>query len=334
MVCYTHERTSVKTIFFAIALISLALAAAQTRKFGMSFLAQMAQQGSIYDPAPTSREAPLTADHVLNAYWRDVKDGTQEKKAAALRNMEEVSYCIAAYEFKIDPVVRYHIAAAILAGTEFPRTPNGTRTLKIAVFNSDMALAEILLQHGAYPNDGNLQRFGYRNGDTTPPLFLAKTVEVAQLLVRHGASTDITDEGCATYTSLLHHASKQRSIALMEFYRNQKVNPLLRDARGNTCLHTWIAEVENTDDEEVLQGVDTLIAGLSPRETARLFFISNREGKTVTDMMHEADADTENDYLPYGPELIKQVDKRLIAACAAIAAESQNDDLASTVLPL
>lgn len=307
-----------------MALFSLPLCAAQ-RQDRNAFLEKMAQEGSVYDPAPTDNRAPFSSNQVLNEYWLRVQQGTDDEKEAARWIMQGIRPLINRH-LTLSPVVRYHIAAAALAA-EFAPTEIGSFALAKAVETCDITLAKILVQNRADANARAFDLPGTHAG--VPHLFLASTVAMADLLMRHGASPQsihVIGGQSPGEKTLLYYASENCNIPLMQFYRNRGISPLMQGPGGMTCLHAWIKETTHLTTDTVLQGVNALTADLSPQDTAQLFFTPNKEGKIVTTMMRDADAEAQEDpdvrYIPYGPELINQVDRRLIAACAAIAAEA------------
>lgn len=267
-----------------------------------AFLAAMAREGNVYNPAPTNDREKLFEEKVLNPYWRAVKDGSSEKKEAAFALIEQycpptiirsgpdydhdkkVWYNVSEQE---TATVRYHLAAAVLANTRLPKTQMGYHLLGSAVERSDTEFAELLLNHGVDPNALCFTDAPGQKPRT--PLHCAATVKMAKFLTSYGASTDIS----ARHSSLLYNATKQNGYApeLMAFYIRHGASPFEQDPEsGNTCLHAWLLSGWFLghyifDNEHTWKGANVLLSQLKPIEIVSLFSIHNKDGLTPIDVI-------------------------------------------------
>ena len=118
--------------------------------------------------------------------------------------------------------------------------------MHVAVQKGNKEVVAWLLEHKANADAKN--NFG------KTPLLLAvqarQGVDVAELLVKHGASVNWTDENGVT---LLHFAAAGNDKSLVELFLNNKLDVNVRDAGGNTPLH-YAAEAAQ------MSVVETLIA--------------------------------------------------------------------------
>lgn len=312
-----------------------------------AFLVAMAREGSVYDPEPTDTNAPLTEKTVLNPYWRAVKEGSQEKKEAALALIEQSCspfidrdkppysahrkiaksgdshWYFQTYELG-QTLAHYHIAAAILAGTRLPKTQLGSDLLGASVdrgYGHAAELARLLLRHGTNPN--GLCFIDTPHEKPLTPLMCAHKVDMARLLVEHGASTAISQH----QPSLLNIAASKAGrdgLELMSFYLARGASPLEQDHVGDNCLHEWLRagwcpfgggyNVENT-----LKGTDILLANLTPAEVVRLFSTRNKSGFTPLDMLtyDEKGWAASYDPMPRVDEVREPLMARLSAAWAS-----------------
>lgn len=132
--------------------------------------------GAWYDPIP-GKNAPLDENKVMNTFWRNMQEKSQEEKDEAFKkHVFRHEYNDYTYS-----VWRYQVAAGVYAGANPNLLPEHEYpTLSKAVLHDDYALAQLLLEHNADPNIQNYYE--------DHPLFNAKNVAMARLLVARGAS--------------------------------------------------------------------------------------------------------------------------------------------------
>ena len=135
--------------------------------------ALLAAKGNVYEVEPKDALAPLDEHLVMNDYWKSVAATTDKKiKNEALEELLAITFGDHGYY-----LWRYHFAAALYAGAD-SKIVTGDSFVS-AVLKRDYALCQLLLQKGCDPNVRWLDK---------PILFYVRTVQLAQLFLRHGAS--------------------------------------------------------------------------------------------------------------------------------------------------
>ena len=173
-----------------------------------------------YDPVPAI-DASLDEDKVMNNFWRSMKDKSQKEKDEAFQQ-----YAISGYNDCTRHIKRYQMAAGAYIGANVNIIPRyGESALTQAVFFNDYPLAELLLNYKADPNIRDLL-------DT--PLFYAKNVEMAELLVAKDASVQKQDN---IKSNLLHYVIRHHyQFGLISYYCLQGVRYDAQDMYGDTPL--------------------------------------------------------------------------------------------------
>lgn len=263
-------------LLFGFTLSSYSCEVPLTRSKDNSILAETKRQlrakGNVYDPEPSDVNAPLEEEHVMNTYWRRIKESKDPKvKNDAFAQILNLHFTDDGYALE-----RYHKAAAVLAGAD-PHVPLLLGTpLDDAAMRQDESLCRIFLQKGARPNEG----YDWRQ----PPLFSCKSLHLAQLFLSYGADITVKDGIGDTYLHRImgHH---EYDVALIKYVRERGLSPFDVDSLNGTPLHSLAFSIEHHTQEKIQEKVDALFAGLSLSETQRLVLICQNYQGIVFDIL-------------------------------------------------
>lgn len=185
------------------------------------------QVGNIYEHEPTSVDAPLTPELVLNNYWRSLANKSQEEKDDALKKVLDINFSYRGYFLE-----RYHYAAAafIKANLNMAGANCCSGPLYRAALIQDEALCALLLQKGADPN-------WKKNERDDAPLFNVKKESIVQLFLAVGAQVSL--HGYYDKQTLLHQAmANGYEAVLVKLYIQKGINPLITSGLNITPLHS------------------------------------------------------------------------------------------------
>ena len=225
--------------------------------------------GNTYAHEPTSKEAPLTEEYVLNDYWQNI----------AVLNRINVDIANSALNYVFDlffpdagyPLWRYHVAAAMLAGANPNIEGRDTKhALSRAALFQDYALCKILLERGANPNVPSYDS----------PLLFIKKPSLAALFLQYGAKPD--------FDVLMQTMRHDYEPELISLYKNQGMSPLQTDSLGSTILHYLVSNMAHyhKNVDLLMRKVTELFNGLSILEiTALINGRSSYYDGTVLEML-------------------------------------------------
>lgn len=172
-----------------------------------------------YDPKPGLKSL-LDPDKVMNGFWVKRRNASQQEKDQAFANV--VTY----RSYLPWPILRRNVVAGLLIGAN----PNSVRDKRDPVIftvlkENDDEVIRMLCAHGARLN---CRYPGYK----TTPLHHAKTVAIAELLIKHGASVkDLGHHKNNLLHSVIFHRGEPR---LIPFYAQLGVDKNDTDESGAT----------------------------------------------------------------------------------------------------
>ncbi len=199
--------------------------------------------------------------------------------------------------------------------------------LCVAVWNGDVRMVKLLLQHGANPNKG---------GDWLSPLMFARSAPVIEVLIEAGADINsrdfvgrtalahvlqhsvegvkvLSDNGADLNTkdrdgfTPLHIAVRWGRVKSAFFLASAGANLSLQDKKGNTALHSAIYHNKAKIARFLIDaGADTEVVNL---EGKRAFDIAHMSGKKELIDVFEVDAEkpTESGYHAVNDYIVTQV---------------------------
>lgn len=159
----------------------------------------------------------------------------------------------------------YDDTEALLIEGEDPNQVDeqGETPLIYAVYNSNLAMAELLLKYGADPNLG-----------ATFPLIVAVTNEeiaITKVLLAAGANPNIQVD----QTAPIHTASLRSFPEIVRMLLEAGAFTNIQDGRGNTPLHYAVYRANYVISKQLVEGgADTMIkdlVGKTPIDYAKFF---------------------------------------------------------------
>lgn len=228
--------------------------------------------GNIYNPEPTSKDTPLNEEHVLNDYWKKIKQQDQTTKDAALQNILE--------NFDSDPCypwARCNIAAATYAGAS--PSVKKSQGLCMAALKQDYQLCKLLLEKGANPN-AYLPAIG-------PALFVVKKCNLAELFLHHGAHIYFKDSG-TQFNLLMNAMEANYEPQLISLYKSKGLSPLDTNCQNNTTsLHMLAFRVTDYNHQlpDLEAKLSALFENLSQEESTELINSKQTYRGTVFDIL-------------------------------------------------
>ena len=219
--------------------------------------AALMQVGNYYEHEPTSVDAPLTPELVLNSYWCSMASKSQAEKDDALKKVLDVNFSFDGYFLQ-----RYHYAAAALVKANLNMAGGGcfSSPLSSAALYKDGPLCALLLQQGADPN--------WQDKHDDSPLFQVEKEPIVQLFLAAGAQVRVPNNRNKT---LLHRVMESGYDAvLVKLYIQKGISPLITDNLNTTPLHSLAYQVTANSEDVLKKKEHYLFETLDTLETKKL----------------------------------------------------------------
>lgn len=217
----------------------------------------------------------LTESEVLNPFWSNSRDKTQEEKDNLLLEIAKMHIPDWLYL-----ATRKNIAAAILIGADLKRIQpilnkgySSSDLLRGAVLFNDLPLTRLLLTHNHPCATSTFLG--------TSIIFYAKTVAIARLLIQYGAKTD--SRGLFKRTLLHEVADSLYKPALISLYLYHGVSPMETDKNGDTPLSLLLNDPQ--DQDNFMKKAALFLVGLTPGQKIALLKSINRDEKKYSPRM-------------------------------------------------
>ena len=224
---------------------------------------------------PTSSIVPLCIDSLIKTVaWKNLYRCDSETKTDLLEHIVK-KYKKDFNAKKNRPLYHTHIAFVVSAGgnPNIPLMDNQYMPpLKQALLDNNCALAKLLLQEGACPND--------KRGNYIPSFFLARNVKIANLLLLQGADLHETcDSGDTVFHYILSETYPQNLISLYALYgTNLDATPLYSPLHRLVERYAFSYTSFNTLADKI-----STIAHLAPN----LIHSKDYQDRTVTDIVEQ-----------------------------------------------
>lgn len=173
------------------------------------FKKELQKKGAWYS-SKLKFDAPLDQELVMNDLWKRMEHERQYLKDNAFKHYAMSSQ----YTKKTYNIQRYNIMGGALIGANLKETDQVFTALQLAVYYNDCPLVEKLIEHGADVNDAeSLYNWGFEE----PTITQASTIEMAQLLVKHGA---YVKSNLQEIISNLQKYKTENYLELIEYYKD------------------------------------------------------------------------------------------------------------------
>jgi hypothetical protein len=231
--------------------------------------------GSIYDTPPPEINSPLEEEHVINDFWKKVKNQPQTARNSAYKKILSLKFSRDSY-----PEQRRQYAAAMFADAD-PNIPHNEEYALIhAARMQDYPLCKLLLERGANPDV---------EYNETPALFFVKKRSLAELFLHHNARFTLLDIGGTLLMQSMEHCYEPE---LVKLYRKKGVLPLHTDYLNGTALHRLAYKAPDYAEKipDLYVKAMALFDGLNYQETLHLINIKQYNGGTALDIVNKHDS--------------------------------------------